>query len=139
MKIETSAHDGARTPLGLNLFFARLRRRSFDGFRVLRDHIGDLACLNLVLSDAARLARVGVHQGAGSVLELAGAAGGDENVAILAVKLFRGFHCFDVPQRGWVPDAAALKDSKTGRTLSWLLASKQLSARRINLHSSVVG
>jgi len=58
----------------------------------IRHNVSDLAGLDLVLRDTTRLAGIGLYQRTRASLELARAAGGDEDVTILAIELFRGFH-----------------------------------------------
>src|SRR6059058_4911994 len=99
-------------------------------------HITDFSGLNLIPCDSAGFAGVGLDESASASLELASAPGGDENVAIFAIEFFLGFHS-DVPQRLGL-DGAILKDSKTGRTFSWLFVNKHRSAMRASSRSSGV-
>jgi hypothetical protein len=56
------------------------------------NNISDFASLDLVLGDTTRLAGVGLYQRTRASLELARAASCDEDVTILAIELFCGFH-----------------------------------------------
>jgi len=91
---------------GRFLFLRCFRGGRFQRRRLLRDYVADFAGLNLVLSNTAGFTRGGLYQCAGSSLELAGAAGGNEDIAIFAVELFRRFH-FQIYLRGWVLAAMA--------------------------------
>jgi len=95
------------------LLFRRFGWGCFDNWRYRIGHdITDLASLDLVLGDPARFAGGSFNQRAGASLELARAAGRDEDVAILAIEVFRGFHS-GIPQ-GVNPGESIQKDSITG-------------------------
>src|SRR5258706_3972694 len=53
-----------------------------------------LACADFILRDTARFAGIGLNHRGGAGLELPGATGGDQNVAIVAVEAFDQFHGF---------------------------------------------
>src|ERR1700733_1996087 len=72
--------------------------QNFCGLLGCAASFGDLplhfACANFILRDAARFAGAGLNHRRGSRLQLPGAPGGDQNVAIVAVEAFDQFHGF---------------------------------------------
>src|SRR5258705_9476050 len=62
------------------------------GLGSLRDDPFHLAGADFILRDSAGLAGAGFHDRRSAALQLAGTAGSDENVAVIAVEAFNQLH-----------------------------------------------
>src|SRR5258708_38073674 len=58
------------------------------------------ACADFILRDTARFAGIGLNHRRSAGLQLPGATGGDQNVAIVTVEAFDQFHGFSPPGTG---------------------------------------
>src|SRR3569833_1031179 len=106
---------------GIELLF-----RSFDSSLLLGDIPLDIAGLHLFFRDAAGLLGYGVDRGAGAILDLAGAACGNEDVPVVAIETCHQLH-------GAAPFTAggsvcSLKESKIDWTRCMALCRLQRSA-----------
>ncbi len=88
------------------------------GGRVFFLDVSDLAGGNFLLRDAAGLAGMAGNHGLGSVLQLAGAAGGYQDIAKIAVVLFFDTHDVLPPELLQAPLTAGQREPGRRRPLT---------------------